>query len=105
MEIPAELLTQGAKIEVIVETDQGSQTFTDWEVTSVERPKLKKNQEHSSIDAFVAHVSSDSIRKFDWEEGMTVTIIINNGEQYDPITIQYKTVAGSWLNPIVFEAI
>lgn len=105
MEIPAELLTQGAKIEVIVETDQGSQTFTDWEVTSVERPKLKKNQEHSSIEAFVAHISSDSIKKFDWEEGMTVTIIINNGEQYDPITIQYKTVAGSWLNPIVFKAI
>lgn len=93
MEIPAELLTQGAKIEVIVETNQGNRSFTDWEVTSVERPKLKKNQEYSSIESFVAHVSSNDIKKFDWEEGMKVTINIYNGEQHAPITIQYRVIS------------
>lgn len=100
--IPANLLTQGAKIVVTIIDQSGAHSFDDWNVEKVER----KGQH---IDTFKAVYKSKSFEDFGWSVGAEVSIQIINGEGYDSVTFNYKVTEyeDRFLIPdlVVFEAI
>ena len=100
--IPANLLTQGAKITVMVTDQSGSRCFDDWGVEKVERKGER-------IDTFVAVYTSSAIKDFTWSLGAEVSIQIISGDGYDPATFEFKVTEfeNRALIPdlVVFEAV
>lgn len=96
IEIPANLLTQDATIEVIVD----GTTYNDWVVTKV-------NRDGDSVASFTAVFSSDAIKKEDWGVGTDVTVYIYNGSGYEPIGFRFKVTEMKYQFPFgtkpVFE--
>ena len=83
IQIPANLLTQGATIEVEVKAQNKTTSLDDWSITKVTR-------DGGEIESFVANYSSDSAKDVEWSVGTEVTININNGEGYDPLVFRFK---------------
>lgn len=100
--VPANLLTQGARIVVTIKNDSSTETFDDWTVTKVER-------EGSDLSSFYAYVSSKTIKSYEWSVGAEITVNIYNGEGYEPITFKFKVTEykDNFLIPdkIIFEAV
>lgn len=100
--IPANLLSQGAKVTVTVTDQNGPHSFDDLDVEKVER-KGKR------IDTFVAVYTSAAIKDFTWSLGAEVSIQIINGDGYDPATFEFKVTEfeNRALIPdlVVFEAL
>lgn len=100
--VPANLLTQGARIVVTVKNDSGTETFDDWTVTKVER-------EGSDLSSFYAYISSKAIKSYGWSVGAEITVTIYNGEGYELITFEFKVTEykDNFLIPdkIIFEAV
>lgn len=100
--VPANLLTQGARIVVTIKNDSGTETFDDWTVTKVEREGL-------DLSSFYAYISSKTIKSYEWSVGVEITVAIYNGEGYEPITFKFKVTEykDNFLIPdkIIFEAV
>lgn len=74
--IPANLLTAGSTITVTVDEDGKQETFEDCEVSKVER-------KGDTIDTFLAHVTSKTLKKHKWTANSKITIHIIYGDAYD----------------------
>ena len=102
IKIPADLLTQGAKITVTITDHSGVHSFDDWTVEKVER-------KGKSVDTFNAVYTSKSIRDFAWSLGAEVSIQIINGDGYDPTDFKFKVTEfeDRFLIPdlVVFEVV
>lgn len=83
--IPVNLLTSGAKVVVSVNENGETVTFDDCKVKTVERKE-------ETVDSFYAKYSSKQMKKYEWTETSEVTISIYNGDEYEPITFNYKVV-------------
>lgn len=101
VEIPANLLTQGATIEVTVK-GTSDMTCEDWNVT-----KVKRNGE--AVESFVATFASESFGEIEWAVGMEVTVKIYNGTDYEPMTFGFKVTGMEYKFPFgekpVFEVV
>ena len=101
--IPADLLTTGARVSVII-TDHGTDTLIDdYEITKVKR-------EGSTLDTFIAHYSSDSIRDYEWTEESEITVSIVNGNEDDPLVFHFRVAEMNvrfWIIPdeLIFEEV
>ena len=82
IEIPANLLSQDATIEVIVKGNATS-LFNDWKITKVAR-------DADGVESFTAYYTSESIKKVEWAVGTEVTVNIYNGTGYEPLVFQFK---------------
>lgn len=80
--IPADLLTQGVSLNVIVTTDSKTTTFDDWKISEVER-------KDKGISSFYAHVESETMSDYKWSVGAKVLVQIDNGSNYPPIEFSY----------------
>ncbi|MBR2936899.1 MAG: hypothetical protein IKB80_00165 [Oscillospiraceae bacterium] len=100
--IPANLLTEGAKVVVKVTTEGKTTTFDDCVITKVDR----KGQ---TVDTFYGTYTSKTMKGYNWSASATVQLQIFNGESYEPITFNYRVVEykDNWLIPdkVVFEQI
>ena len=85
IEIPANLLTQGATIEVVIKAQNKTTTLDDWSITKVKR-------DGSKLASFIATYSSDTAKDVEWSVGAEITVNINNGEGYDPQVFRFKVV-------------
>ena len=83
IEVPANLLTQGATVEVVVKTGGKTLAFDDWNISKVTR-------DGSMVDSFVATYSSASIKDVEWDVGAEVTVRIINGGEYEPLEFNFK---------------
>lgn len=102
IKIPANLLTQGAKITVTIIDHSGAHSFDDWTVEKVER-------KGKSVDTFKAVYTSKSIKDFAWSLGAEVSIQIINGDGYDLTDFNFKVTEfeDRFLIPdlVVFEVV
>lgn len=88
IEVPVNLLSQGATISVEVKMPlstggYATTTYSDWNINSVKR-------DGDSLDLFTAYYSSSTIKKIDWAVGAEITVSIYNGESYEPIVFHFK---------------
>ena len=74
--IPADLMTAGSTVTITVTEGSDSVTFDDCVITKVER-------KGSTVDTFLAHISSKQMKKYDWTANSIVTITITYGDAYD----------------------
>ncbi len=74
--IPANMLTSESTIVVTVEENGNTETFEDLLVTKVER-------EGTTIDSFYAHVSSKTLKKYQWTTDSRITVEITYKDAYD----------------------
>lgn len=81
--IPVNLLTTGAKVIVSVTDNDNTVTFEDCIVEKVERVG-------TTIDSFLAYLSSDELKEYEWTQDSTVTVKIMNSDRNDPIVFEYK---------------
>lgn len=100
--IPANLLTQGAKILVTIVDQDGTHSVEDWTVEKV-------NRDGVGIETFKAVYTSDAMKTFAWSQGAEISIRIINGEDYESIVFQYRVTEyeDRFLIPdkVVFEAV
>lgn len=101
IEIPANLLTQGATIEVVVDGTTANR-YDDWVVTKV-------NRDGDGVSSFTAVFSSDTIKKEDWAVGTEVTVSIYNGSAYEPIVFRFRVTEMKYQFPFgskpIFEVL
>lgn len=100
--IPANLLTTESKVTVYVNEKGKKTTFDDCVITKVKR-------EESTIDTFMAYVSSKKMKKYDWTSDSKVTVTIKYGDAYDK-TADFKfaisAFKGHWYgDKVVFKAL
>lgn len=74
--IPANILTSGSKIVITVTDGSNTETFDDCVVSKVER-------NGSTVDTFIAHVTSDKLSKYKWTETSRVNIRITYEDIHD----------------------
>lgn len=83
MVIPANLLTPDAAVTVTVEDSGGTTQIDDYALSQVQR-------NGATADTFEAHYTSSQIKKVQWSEDAGVTVSISYGEEYDPLTFQFR---------------
>lgn len=83
--VPADLLSINSVI--IVEVVDGSKTtiFDDCIVAEVER-------DGDSIDNYIAIVTSDKMKDYNWTADSEVTVEIYNGSDYDAVTFKFEVI-------------
>lgn len=84
--IPANLLTSGSTITVLIRDGDKEEILEDCKISKVERTG-------STIDTFKAHVSSKQFKKYKWTENSEVTVEITYGDAYDKsIELEYAVI-------------
>lgn len=84
--IPANLLTAESTVQVSVTDNNETQPFDDCTVTNVKR-------EESSIDSFKAHITSKTLKKYDWTEDSKVSVEITYHDAYEKSSVYKFSVA------------
>lgn len=92
IQIPASLLSAGSTIVVKVTDGGKTTTFDDCTVTKVER-------EGTSIETFVAVVTSKKLNDYNWTADSKVTVEIYNGASYDATIFNFEVIEykDNWL--------
>lgn len=92
IQIPASLLSAGSTIVVKVTDGGKTTTFDDCTVTKVER-------EGTSIETFVAVVTSKKLNDYNWTADSKVTVEIYNGASYDATIFKFEVIEykDNWL--------
>lgn len=92
IKIPANLLSAGAEVVVMVTDGGKTTTFDDCTVTKVTR-------DGEIVDTFIAVVTSEKMGDYEWTADSKVTVEINNGTSYDPIVFKFKVIEykDNWL--------
>ena len=102
IQIPASLLSAGSTIVVKVTDGGKTTTFDDCTVTKVER-------EGTSIETFVAVVTSKKLNDYNWTADSKVTVEIYNGASYDATIFKFEVIEykDNWLiaDKVVFGAV
>lgn len=102
IEIPANLLTQGATIEVVVNAQGKTVKISDWKITKV-------NRDGDTVASFTANYTSESIKDIEWTVGAEVTVNIYNGKEHTPMAFCYKVTECKYQFPIgtkpIFESL
>lgn len=98
--IPVYLLNEGTRFVITVKDGGETTTIGDCTVTEV----VRKEKE---FDSFIAYVSSDALKDYDWTTNTKVSVSIYNGDNYNPIIFNFKVkeYKDNWLiaDKVVFE--
>lgn len=107
--IPANLLTQGAKITVTVVDGKDTTTFDDFKIKEVERNEKAKGKkdEVENAKTFKAQYTSKEMSGYKWSSNAKIKIEISNGDTFEPLVLNYKVKKhkGNWIFPdsVTFE--
>lgn len=98
--IPVSLLSNKAKV-IITITDNGkTTTYDDCVIENVERKENK-------INTMSATITSDKMEDYTWSAKSKVTISINNGDEKDTVSVDFKVTeySSNWIFPdtVVFD--
>lgn len=86
--IPANYLAQGTTVKLIIISGQESNIYEDWVLNDVSRGK------ETAVENFIANYKSESIKKYDYQDGdrIKIEIIPLEGSPYDKLTYSFKTI-------------
>lgn len=100
--IPANLLSQGAKIVVTVTNGDKTTIFDDFEIKKVTR-------EGKTVDTFKAEYTSKKMKDYKWSADARIKIEISNGGYCDSVVLNYKVkeYKENWIFPdsVTFEKV
>lgn len=91
--IPANLLSQGVSVNVLITSGNNSVSYTDWILDEVDRGK------ETDVDKFIATYKSKLIKKYEYKDGDTVTIDVIPPEDslYEKTTYRFNvSVLKKW---------
>ena len=90
--VPANLMTSGAKVVVLVSDNGKTTTFDDCIVNKVVR-------KGDTVDTFETSISSKLMRNYSWTENSSVTVKIINGDEERPLVFRFKVAEfkDNWL--------
>ena len=81
--IPASLLTENSTVKVTISENGNEKTYEDWIVKKVER-------EGMTVDTFKVVLKSENAKKQEWSKDTAVRLEISDGENYDPVVINFS---------------
>lgn len=105
IEIPANLLTQGAVVNVQVKTPLPSgksriYIFDDWTIVETRRNE-------TDVESFTAYYSNKKVKDMEWSAGTEVIVSIYNGAEYEPLLFRFIVTEFKYQFPLgqkpVFE--
>lgn len=98
--IPVSLLSDKAKVTIIITDNGKTTTYDDCVIENVERKENK-------INAIFATITSDKMEDYTWSAKSKVTISINNGDEKDTVSVDFKVTeySSNWIFPdtVVFD--
>ena len=94
------LLSDKAKVTIIITDNGKTTTYDDCVIENVERKENK-------INAIFATITSDKMEDYTWSAKSKVTISINNGDEKDTVSVDFKVTeySSNWIFPdtVVFD--
>ena len=98
--IPVSLLSDKAKVTIIITDNGKTTTYDDCVIENVERKENK-------INAMSATITSDKMEDYTWSAKSKVTISINNGDEKDTVSVDFKVTeySSNWIfsDTVVFD--
>ena len=81
--IPVDSLTADASVSAIITEDGKEEEINDFTLDKV-------NRKGKTVDTFIAEYSSKKLFMHQWKADSEVTVTVNYGEGYDPITYKFS---------------